>query len=54
MSLRSCGLRRYSMTTNQEAIIRLFKIMNRYIGNLVPDTRRLSALSRARGAQHDQ
>src|SRR4030081_2091916 len=29
-----CNL--YSITTNQEAIIRLFKIMNRYVGNLPP------------------
>jgi putative SOS response-associated peptidase YedK len=26
----------YSITTNQEAIIRLFKIINRYVGNLAP------------------
>jgi hypothetical protein len=24
------------MTTNQEAIIRLFRVMNRYVGNLAP------------------
>ena len=29
-----CNL--YSITTNQEAIIRLFRVMNRYIGNLPP------------------
>jgi putative SOS response-associated peptidase YedK len=29
-----CNL--YSVTTNQEAIIRLFRVMNRYIGNLPP------------------
>jgi putative SOS response-associated peptidase YedK len=27
-----CNL--YSMTTNQEAIIRLYRVVNRYIGNL--------------------
>jgi putative SOS response-associated peptidase YedK len=27
-----CNL--YSITTNQEAIIRLFRVMNRYVGNL--------------------
>jgi putative SOS response-associated peptidase YedK len=26
----------YSITTNQEAIIRLFRVMNRYVGNLPP------------------
>ena len=26
----------YSITTNQEAILRLFRVMNRYIGNLAP------------------
>lgn len=29
-----CNL--YSITTNQEAIIRLFRVVNRYIGNLAP------------------
>ena len=29
-----CNL--YSITTNQEAIIRLFRVMNRYVGNLAP------------------
>ena len=29
-----CNL--YSITTNQEAIIRLFRVMNRYVGNLPP------------------
>jgi hypothetical protein len=27
-----CNL--YSVTTNQEAIIRLFRVINRYVGNL--------------------
>jgi putative SOS response-associated peptidase YedK len=26
----------YSITTNQEAIIRLFRVVNRYVGNLPP------------------
>jgi hypothetical protein len=26
----------YSTTTNQDAIIRLFRVMNRYVGNLPP------------------
>ena len=29
-----CNL--YSITINQEAIIRLFRIVNRYVGNLAP------------------
>jgi hypothetical protein len=29
-----CNL--YSITTNQEAIGRLFRVMNRYVGNLAP------------------
>jgi putative SOS response-associated peptidase YedK len=29
-----CNL--YSITTNQEAIARLFRVMNRYVGNLPP------------------
>ena len=29
-----CNL--YSITTNQEAIIRLFRVINRYVGNLPP------------------
>jgi putative SOS response-associated peptidase YedK len=29
-----CNL--YSMTTNQDAIRRLFKAVNRYVGNLAP------------------
>jgi hypothetical protein len=27
---------RYSITTGQEAIIRLFRVINRYVGNLDP------------------
>ena len=26
----------YSITTNQEAISRLFRVVNRYVGNLAP------------------
>jgi hypothetical protein len=26
----------YSITTNQEALIRLFRVVNRYVGNLAP------------------
>jgi len=29
-----CNL--YSITTNQEAIIALFRVINRYVGNLAP------------------
>ena len=29
-----CNL--YSITTNQEAILRLFRVINRYVGNLAP------------------
>ena len=31
-----CNL--YSITTNQEAISRLFRVINRYVGNLAPMT----------------
>jgi putative SOS response-associated peptidase YedK len=34
LALRLCNL--YSITTNQEAISRLFRVMNRYVGNLPP------------------
>jgi hypothetical protein len=40
-----CNL--YSITTNQEAIRALFRVMNRYVGNLPPDAGRVSRLSRA-------
>jgi hypothetical protein len=40
-----------SVTTNQAAIINLFRVINRYIGNLSADTRRLSGLP---GAGHSQ
>ena len=40
-----CNL--YSITTNQEAILALFRVMNRYVGNLAPDARRVSRLSGA-------
>src|SRR5258705_907326 len=29
-----CNL--YSITTNQEAVIRLFRVLNRHVGNLLP------------------
>jgi hypothetical protein len=32
--LRYCDL--YSITTNQAAIVALFKVMNRYVGSLPP------------------
>ena len=44
-----CNL--YSITTNQEAIIRLFRVMNRYVGNLPPMPGVFPRLSGARGAQ---
>jgi hypothetical protein len=33
-----CNL--YSITTNQAAIIALFRVINRYVGNLVANARR--------------
>jgi hypothetical protein len=42
-----CNL--YSITTNQEAIIRLFRVINRYVGNLAPDAGRLPGLSGSGG-----
>ena len=30
------GCNLYSITTNQEAIRRLFRVVNRYVGNLAP------------------
>ena len=44
-----CNL--YSITTNQEAIIRLFRVINRYVGNLA-NARRLPGLSCASDPQH--
>jgi hypothetical protein len=35
-----CNL--YSITTNQAAIIALFRVINRYVGNLAPMPRRVS------------
>jgi hypothetical protein len=32
----ACGWRTYSITTNQEAIRKLFRKVNRYVGNLAP------------------
>jgi hypothetical protein len=37
-----CNL--YSITTNQAAIIALFRIVNRYVGNLPPMPRRIPGL----------
>ena len=34
MALPMCNL--YSITTNQEAISRLFRVTNQYVGNLPP------------------
>lgn len=47
-----CNL--YSITTNQAAIAALFRVVNRYVGNLCPDSRRVSQLSRASDPQHRQ
>jgi hypothetical protein len=38
-----CNL--YSITTNQAAIGALFRVVNRYVGNLAPMPRRVSRLS---------
>ena len=38
----------YSITTNQEAISRLFRVINRYVGNLAPITGRGSRPIRLR------
>jgi hypothetical protein len=38
-----CNL--YSITTNQEAICALFRVMNRYVGNLPTHARRVPGLS---------
>ena len=35
-----CNL--YSITTNQAAIIALFRVVNRYVGNLAADAGRIS------------
>ena len=45
-----CNL--YSITTNQAAIIALFRVMNRYVGNLPSDAWRFSQLPSAAGAEH--
>jgi hypothetical protein len=44
-----CNL--YSITTNQEAIRALFRVVNRYVGNLAPVPGRVSRLSRAGRSQ---
>ena len=41
-----CNL--YSITTNQAAIIALFRVMNRYVGNLPPMPGVFPGLSRSR------
>ena len=43
-----CNL--YSITTNQEAIRALFRVINRYVGNL-PPTGRISGLYGSGGPQ---
>jgi hypothetical protein len=35
----------YHITTNQAAILALFRVVNRYVGNLQPMPRRVSGLS---------
>jgi hypothetical protein len=42
----------YSITTNQAAIIALFRIMNRYVGNLAPITGVLRTIPRPSYPQH--
>ena len=37
-SVKSSMCNLYSITTNQEAISRLFRVVNRYVGNLPPMT----------------
>jgi hypothetical protein len=44
-----CNL--YSITTNQAAIVALFRVLNRYVGNLPPMPGNVSRLSSPRGAQ---
>jgi hypothetical protein len=44
-----CNL--YSITTNQAAIIALFRVMNQQVGNLPPMPGMFSRLSGSRGAQ---
>ena len=45
-----CNL--YSITTNQGAIIALFRVVNRYVGNLPPMPGVFPGLSGPGGAQH--
>ena len=45
-----CNL--YSITTNQAAIIALFRVVNRYVGNLASMLGRVSGLSSSGGPQH--
>ena len=45
-----CNL--YSITTNQAAIIALFRVINRYVGNLPTMAGRVSRLSRTGDPQH--
>jgi hypothetical protein len=42
----------YSITTNQAAIIALFRVINRYVGNVAPIAERISQLSGAGHRQH--
>jgi hypothetical protein len=44
-----CNL--YSITTNQAAIIALFRVINHYVGNPAANAGRLSGLSRPGGAE---
>jgi len=41
-----CNL--YNITTNQAAIIALFRVVNRYVGNLAPMARRSTDTGRRR------
>jgi hypothetical protein len=45
-----CNL--YSITANQAAIVALFRIVNRYVGNLAPMPGVFSGLSGPGGPQH--
>jgi hypothetical protein len=47
-----CNL--YSITTNQAAIIALFRAMKQYVGNLPPHARRIPGLSSAGRAQRSR
>jgi hypothetical protein len=49
--MTGCAIYLYSITTNQAAIIALFRVINRYVGNLQPMPGVFPGLSGARGAQ---